>query len=139
MVGKEKLGSWNVGDITTRTGFSIVCFGAGQSPRGIRKEEARPDILDFDDIDTDEAVRNPDRVKEMWRWIEQAAIPTMSISGNRRIRFNGNIIAKYCCISEAIKQAKHVDIINIRDKSGKSTWDKNSEQHIDEVLQKLAG
>jgi hypothetical protein len=135
---QKKAGSWNVGDITTRSGFSIVCFGVGQSPRGIRKEEARPDILDFDDIDTDEAVRNPDRVKEMWRWIEQAAIPTMSISGNRRIRFNGNIIAKYCVITEAMKQAKHVDVINIRDKNGKSTWDKNSEQHIDEVLAEIS-
>lgn len=135
---QKKLGSWNVGDITTKSGFSIVCFGAGQSPRGIRKEEARPDILDFDDLDTDEVVRNPDRVKEMWRWVEQAAIPTMSISGKRRIRFNGNIIAKYSCITEAIKQAKHVDVINIRDKNGKSTWEKNSEDHIDEVLAEIS-
>lgn len=135
----QKLGSWNVGDITTRSGFSIICFGAGQSPRGTRKEEARPDILDVDDIDTDEEVRNPDRVKEKWRWVEQALIPTMSISGNRRIRFNGNIIANYCCITEAIKKAKHVDVINIRDKFGKSSWpEKNSEKHIDEVLNEIS-
>ncbi len=136
---QKKLGSWNVGDITTRTGFSIICFGAGQSPRGIRKEEVRPDIIDIDDIDTDEEVRNADRVKEKWKWIEQALIPTMSISGNRRIRFNGNIIAKYCCITEAIKKARHVDIINIRDKQGKSSWpEKNTETHIEEVLSEIS-
>lgn len=136
---QRKIGSWNTGDITTRTGFSIVCFGAGQSPRGIRKEEARPDIVDVDDIDNDEIVRNPDRVKELWKWVEQALIPTMSISGNRRIRFNGNIISKYCIITEAIKKAKHVDIINIRDNHGKSSWpEKNSEVHIDEVLNEIS-
>lgn len=135
----QKLGSWNTGDITTRSGFSIICFGAGQSPRGTRKEQSRPDILDIDDIDTDEEVRNPDRVKDKWKWIEQALIPTMSISGNRRIRFNGNIIGGYSCITEAMKKARHVDIINIRDKHGKSSWpEKNSEQHIDEVLNEIS-
>lgn len=136
---QRKTGFWNKGDITSRMGFGIYAIGAGQNPRGGRKDEARPDIIDIDDIDNDEETRNPERIKEKWNWIEKALIPTMSISGKRRIRFNGNIIAKYCCITEAMKIAKHVDVINIRDKNGKSSWiEKNSEQQIDEVLSEIS-
>jgi len=67
----------------------------------------------------------------------------MSVSGNYRILFNGNIIALDCCIKKAIEKATelkakgigHVDIINIRDKNGLSVWpEKNSEEDIDLFL-----
>ena len=52
---------------------------------------------------------------------------------------SGNIIAKDCCITRAGKLANSWDIINIRDKSGKSSWAaKNSEEHIDRVLSKIS-
>lgn len=96
-----------------------------------------------DDIDTDEECRNPERIKAKWKWLEEALIPTMSVSGRYRILFNGNIIAAECCITKAIEKAEelrkkgigHVDIINIRDKSGRSVWpEKNSEEDIDLFL-----
>jgi hypothetical protein len=135
---QQKLGSWTTGDITTTSGFSIMCFGEGQSPRGIRKESVRPDIIDFDDMDTDEAVRNIDRVNKTWKWIEKGVIPTMSVSGKRRIRFNGNIIAKDCIMVRAMAKAKHAEKINIRDAHGKSTWAKNTEEDIDYVLSEIS-
>jgi hypothetical protein len=136
---QKKTGSWEQGYFITKSGAGFVAIGAGQSPRGLRLEDMRPDILDIDDIDTDEDCRNPKIIKQKWEWIEQALIPTLSVSGNKRIRFNGNIIAKYCCITEAIKKADHVDIINIRDKNGKSTWpQKNSEDDIDYTLSKIS-
>jgi hypothetical protein len=132
---QKRIGDWNESLIITKTGFSIIAIGAGQSPRGLRLEDFRPDIIDVDDVDTDEECRNAKIVKQKWEWIEQALIPTTSVSGNRRIRFNGNLIAKYCCISEAMKKANHVDVINIRDKQGKSTWAaKNTEKDIDSIL-----
>jgi hypothetical protein len=52
--------------------------------------------------------------------------------------FCGNIIAKHCCITEAIKRADRVDVINIRDKKGRSVWpEKNSEADIDYILSKI--
>src|SRR5699024_102043 len=110
----KSIGDWSEHKFTTKTGFVIAAIGARQSPRGFKLEEARPDIIDIDDIDTDEECRNPEIIKKKWDWIEQALIPTVSISGNKRIRFNGNIIAKYCCITEAIKMADYVEVINIR-------------------------
>lgn len=130
-----KIGSWEVGEFTALCGCSFRALGAGQSPRGTRNESFRPDFILIDDIDTDEETRNPERIQKKWDWIEQALIPTVSVSGNYRIIFNGNIIAKDCCITRAIQKADHVEIVNIRDKNGVSSWkEKNSEEDIDKIL-----
>jgi hypothetical protein len=135
---QEKPGKWETGKFKTLKGVSFRAIGAGESPRGTRNEFARPDVILIDDIDTDKTVRNPEQVKKTWDWIERALIPTVSISGNWRILFCGNIIAKDCCITRAIEKADHTDIINIRDKFGKSSWpEKNSEEDIDRLLSKL--
>ena len=132
---QEKPGSWETGEFVTLSGCAFRALGAGQSPRGTRNESFRPDFIWVDDIDTDEECRNPERINKKWDWIEQALIPTVSVSGNYRILFNGNIIARDCCITRAIKKADQVDVINIRDKNGKSTWpEKNSEEDIDKIL-----
>jgi hypothetical protein len=127
--------TWEVGNFKTNGGKSFRAIGAGQSPRGTRNEEARPDIIVVDDIDTDEEARNQQRIDEKWKWIEKALIPTVSVSGNYLILFNGNIISKDSTIVKASKKASHFDVVNIRDKHGKSTWpQKNSEEDIDKIL-----
>lgn len=129
---------WEAGEFTTKSGASFIATGAGQSPRGTRKEEVRPDVIIFDDIDTDEECRNPEIIKNKWNWIEKSAIGTRSSSKPTTILFCGNIIAPDCCINRAIEMADHVDIINIRDKTGKSSWGKNTEENIDRVLSKIS-
>lgn len=140
---QKKIGMWESGEFTCRCGCSFRAIGAGQSPRGTRNKNFRPDLILIDDIDTDEECRNIDRINVKWKWLEEALIPSMSVSGNYRILYNGNIIATDCCITRAIKKAKelslkgigHVDIINIRDKNGCSVWaSKNSEEDIDLFL-----
>lgn len=131
------------GGIYARLGLFLPRHRSRQSPRGTRNKNFRPDFILVDDIDTDEECRNPERIKAKWKWLEEALIPTMSVSGRYRILFNGNIIAAECCITKAIEKAEelrkkgigHVDIINIRDKSGRSVWpEKNSEEDIDLFL-----
>ncbi len=132
---QETLGKWTAGEFVTRNGVAFKAIGAGQSPRGTKNEEVRPDVLLFDDMDTDEDCRNPEMINKRWRWIEDAAIGTRSISKGTLIMFLGNIIAKDCCVVRAQQFADHIDIINIRDKNGKSNWPaKNTESHIDRVL-----
>jgi len=129
------MGHWEDSEFTTVAGVSFRAIGAGQSPRGTRNDNFRPDMIIIDDIDTDEECRNPKIINDKWEWIEEALLATASISGSYRYIFNGNIIAKDCCITRAMKKAKHVDIINVRDKNGKSSWpEKNSEKDIDEYL-----
>jgi hypothetical protein len=130
---------WEMGDFVTRNACSFRAIGAGQSPRGTRNEAVRPDVIRVDDIDTDERCRNEKRVSDTWDWVEQALIPTVSVSGNVRIVFQGNLISKNSIIARASEKADHVDTINIRDKNGKSTWpDKNTEAHIDWLLSKIS-
>lgn len=136
---QESVGNWEAGEFTTRKGVSFRALGAGQSPRGTRKDEIRPDKINIDDIDTDEECRNPDRIINKVKWIMEALIPTRSISNPLSIVVNGNIIAKKCCVTELSKYADSHEIINIRDKDGNSTWlSKNSEAAIDRVLSTIS-
>ncbi len=136
---QKKIGSWESNEFKTRKGVSFRAIGAGQSPRGTRNDAARPDCILIDDIDTDEFCRNIELVKERVKWIEQALIPTRSISNGLLLIACGNIIAKYCCITEMGKKANKWEVVNIRDKEGKSTWpQKNSEANIDRVLSMIS-
>jgi predicted phage terminase large subunit-like protein len=128
-------GHWQAAEFTTLNGVSFRALGAGQSPRGTRNEAARPDVILFDDVDTDADCLNPEIIAQKWRWIEEAAIGTRSVSEQTTIIFCGNRIATDCCIARAMKLADHVDVVNIRDGRGQSVWpEKNSEAAIDRVL-----
>ena len=132
---QQSLGNWEAHEFKTRSGASFRALGAGQSPRGTRNDAARPDIILIDDIDTDQDCRNTDIIDDKIKWIEEALIPTRSISEPLMIIACGNIIAEYCCITEMAKKADRHEIVNIRDEHGNSTWPtKNTEEMIDRVL-----
>jgi hypothetical protein len=132
---QKNLGEWEAGEFITKGGAAFRALGAGQSPRGTRNEEVRPDVIVFDDLDTDEDCLNPDTIDKHWEWVTEAVIPTRSISEPLLTIWCGNIIAEDCCVVRAQANADHVDIVNIRDAEGKSTWpNKNTEEQIDRVL-----
>lgn len=134
---QQSLGNWEAGEFITKKGVAFRALGAGQSPRGTRNDAKRPDVILIDDIDTDELCRNETRVKERVKWIFEALYATRSISDPLLWIACGNIIAKFCCITEMGKRADKHDIVNIRDKDGKSTWpEKNTEELIDRTLSK---
>ena len=133
------LGSWTEDEFITRRKVAFRALGAGQSPRGSRNEAIRPDVFLVDDFDTDEDTRNPDTINKRWEWWEKALYPARSISAPTLVIFCGNIIARDCCVVRAGEIADHWDVINIRDKQGRSTWpQKNTEEHIDRVLSKIS-
>lgn len=136
--GEQKnLGQWEAGEFVTRGGASFRAIGAGQNPRGTNNDAVRPDIILIEDIDTDEECRNKQRIKDKVNWLFEGVYPTRSISEPLLWIACGNIIAKFCTITEMAKQADRHEIVNIRDEKGKSTWpQKNSEAQIDRVLSK---
>jgi hypothetical protein len=137
--GIQESGLWSAGEFVTRDGVAFLAVGAGQSPRGSRKDEVRPDGIIFDDIDTDEEVRNSERIDIKVNWCMEAVIGTRSISEDLLVIVCGNIIGKKTTITELRKYADHVSLVNIRDKHGKSTWpSKNTEEKIDRVLSKIS-
>lgn len=128
---QQKIGSWETGEFVTKGKNSFRALGAGQSPRGTRNEDIRPNIILIDDIDTDEECRNADIIKKKVEWIFGALFGTRSVSEACLIIACGNIIAKYCCITELAKKADKHDIINIVDNQNQSTWpQKNSDENI---------
>jgi glycerophosphoryl diester phosphodiesterase len=147
---QKNYGDWEEGDFATRDGAKFIALGAGQSPRGKKNENIRPDCIVISDFDTDESIRNPKTVEKNFKWIEEALIPTRSISIPLMVLVLGNIIAKTCCVTLAAKVADHHDIINIRMvnykkpdplndyKYGKSVWERNTEEMIDRVLSKIS-
>jgi hypothetical protein len=135
---QQNIGQWESEEFITKKGAAFRALGAGQSPRGTNNDSIRPDVILVDDIDTDEECRNPDRIKTKVSWLFEALYATRSVSKPLLWIANGNIIAKYCCITEMAKQADKHDVINIRDKNGISTWiAKNTEAFIDRVLSKM--
>lgn len=137
--GEQKnYGNWTDSEFITKQGISFRAIGAGQSPRGTRNEAIRPDVLLIDDFDTDEECRNSDIINQKTKWLYEAFMATRSISNPLLVIVCGNIIAKYCCVTELAKKADILDIVNIRDKEGKSTWpQKNSEAMIDRVIKMM--
>ena len=87
--GKQQtIGKWQESEFITQGGIAFRALGAGQSPRGARNGQARPDILLFDDVDTDADCLNPEIVAKKWRWIEEAAIGTRSVSSPTTINLS---------------------------------------------------
>lgn len=136
---QESVGNWTSGEFITKKGVAFRALGAGQSPRGTRNDAERPDVILIDDIDTDEEVRNPKRIDAKVDWVMEALYGTRSISNPLLLIAVGNIIGKKTTITELAKKADRFEIVNIRDKKGKSTWPlKNTEEMIDRVLSKIS-
>lgn len=136
---QEMPGSWKRGDFTTTQGVSFLAVGADQSPRGTRDEEVRPDKVIISDIDTDEDCRNSETIKKRWYWFEKAVFPTRSVSKDFQVIWLNNLIAKDSCMARAMKMADKVDIVNLEDKHGNSTWpEKNLPEHIARIKSKIS-
>jgi phage terminase large subunit-like protein len=129
-------GKWAAAEFTTLKGASFRGVGASQPPRGAKNEKnIRPDVILFDDIDTDSDCRNPEMINKTWKWIEEAAIGTRSVSKATTIIFCGNRIAVDCCVVRACKYADYVDEVNIKDADGNPSWpQKNTRENIERVL-----
>lgn len=136
---QEGRSKWEIGEFTTRKGVAFRAIGASQTPRGTRNDEVRPDVILLDDIDTDIEVRNPERITNKVNWTMEALYGTRSISNPLLFIVCGNIIGKRTTVTELAKKADVFEVINIRDKNGKSTWpQKNTEEFIDRTLSKIS-
>jgi len=84
--GKQmSMGSWTEGEFSTKEGVYFLACGRGQSPRGLRKREARPDYIVIDDLDDDELCRNERRVRELTDWVKEALFGALDVGRGRFI------------------------------------------------------
>lgn len=107
-------GNWEDGKFITKDGCSFRAIGSGQSPRGARNNEARPDYILCDDIDEDELCRNPRRLDQAWDWMQGALLGCFDIKGAGRFVVVGNIIASDSLVKRSCEVAddhEQIDII----------------------------
>lgn len=120
-----KAGSWADGEFRTTDGCMFVALGRGQSPRGLKDRAKRPDYIVIDDIDDDEMVRNPRRVKELTEWCLTALAGTMAM-GRGRFVLVGNRIAKTSVLAQIAERPNVFHTrVNALDKNGNPAWGEN--------------
>ena len=121
--GEQKnLGHWQDGEFTSQSGVKFLACGRGQSPRGLREREARPDYIVIDDLDDDELCRNEKRVNELTDWVKEALFGALDV-GRGRFIMVGNLISKTSVLANIAKtKGVHVSEIKAVDKDGEPVW-----------------
>jgi len=121
--GKQKnVGSWEEGNFITRDGCAFWALGRGQSPRGLRFKDLRPDYIAIDDIDDDELCRNEERVKELTEWLKEALFGALD-GGRGRFIMVGNMISNNSSLARiAATKGVRVSQVNILDRNSDVTW-----------------
>lgn len=115
-------GDWSDGRFVTAQGVAFFALGRGQSPRGVRYRENRPDYIVVDDLDDDELCRNPSRVNEMTDWVKEALYGTFGSKGGRFVMV-GNLISKTSVLANiAASKGVFLSKVNITDKNGEPSW-----------------
>lgn len=80
--------TWTESKKVLATGVVLQAKGAGQSLRGVKHHELRPDFVLIDDLEDEESTRTPAARQEMLRWLYKTLIP--ALAQGARIRFIGN-------------------------------------------------
>ena len=120
--GQKNLGHWQEGEFTSQSGVNFLACGRGQSPRGLRERESRPDYIVIDDLDDAEHCRNEKRVKELTDWVKEALFGALDV-GRGRFIMVGNLISKTSVLANiAASRGVHVSEIKAVDKDGEPVW-----------------
>ncbi len=135
--GKQyNAGSWEEGHFVTKQGVAFMALGRGQSPRGIRDRQNRPDYIVFDDIDDDQMVRNEDRVNKIYDWLLEAVLGSMDMGRGRFIGVGNRIHKKSITARFSKEKGVYHTTVNALDKKGQPSW---SEKYtIDEINEQIA-
>lgn len=137
--GKQKgSASWQEGEFKAANGVKFLACGRGQSPRGLRDRESRPDYIVIDDLDDDELCRNEKRVRELTDWVKEALFGSLDVGRGRFIMI-GNLISKNSVLANiSASKGVFVSVIKAVDKNGepiwRDKWTKEEAQHYREFV-----
>ena len=123
-------GNWSDGEFITKGGAAFYSLGMGQSPRGTKNEENRPDFILCDDLDNKKLSKNPQLVREYCEWIEEDLMGCFDGTPDRFLlvnnRFSKNSILarlhKTMCLDREPKEQWWHMRIDALDKNGEPTW-----------------
>jgi hypothetical protein len=116
------VGDWQEGEFVTRDGCAFFARGRGQSPRGLRKQENRPDYIVIDDLDDEELCRNERRVREMVDWVLEALFGALDMGSGRFIMVGNKIHKNAVLANIATRPGVFHTRVNALDKNGNPSW-----------------
>ncbi|KAA6331635.1 hypothetical protein EZS27_019785 [termite gut metagenome] len=127
-------GSWEEGEFVTKDGTAFFSRGRGQSPRGLRYRESRPDYIVIDDLDDDELCRNESRVRILTDWVKEALFGALD-GGRGRFIMVGNLIGKCSVLNNiAHSETVHLSRVEAINKEGIPVWtEKYSKKEMEEM------
>jgi predicted phage terminase large subunit-like protein len=134
---QRSFSSWEAGRFTTRGGATFRALGSGQSPRGARNQEQRPDIILCDDLDEDEMCRNPQRLDQAYEWMWGSLYGCFDITGQGLFVVIGNRIAKDSLMVRSIAKADYYEQINLLDDENKPSWSRYTLAECQYMIDKM--
>ena len=138
--GKQySAGHWLDGEFVTKDDCAFFALGRGQSPRGLRHRNYRPDYIVIDDLDDDEMSQNEDRVRKVSDWVKTALFGCFGAEGGRFVMV-GNLISKNSVLAH-ICEIKNVYVsqVNVLDKDGNPSWPEYWKQERIQEAQQFMG
>jgi len=78
--------TWNEAKVVLANGVVLQAFGRGQSLRGVKHLDSRPDFCFADDIEEEEHVRTPEARQETLSWFMSVVLP--ALNKGARVRVN---------------------------------------------------
>lgn len=119
---KYNAGNWQEGQFVTMDGVAFFARGRGQSPRGLRYRNRRPDYIVIDDLDDDELCENDRRVRKLTEWVKEALFGSFGAEGGRFLMV-GNLISKNSVLANiAASKGVFVTQVNVLDKNARPSW-----------------
>jgi len=90
--------TWSEGRIVLANGVAIQAFGRGQSLRGSKHLDWRPDLAFGDDIENEESVATPEAIEKCMRWLMSVVMP--ALDPNALVRINGTPLSPQAVIEQ---------------------------------------
>jgi hypothetical protein bfra3_16153 len=131
--------SWQSGEFKAANGVKFLACGRGQSPRGLRDRESRPDYIVIDDLDDNELCRNEKRVRDLTSWVKGALFGALDV-GRGRFIMVGNLISKTSVLFN-ISRTKGVFLSKIQavDKNGEPVWKEKWTKEEAQIYREFVG
>jgi phage terminase large subunit-like protein len=123
---QQTIGSWEDGKFVTKNDCAFFSLGIGQSVRGLRHRNNRPDYGVCDDLDTKQICKNPKRVREYANWVSEDFLGALNPVRNRFTMVN-NIFAPLTILTQLRDTKKGYTFIQLdaEDVNGNVTWAAN--------------
>lgn len=127
LFGDQKSSPWSMDELQLANGVKIQAVGAGQSMRGKKHNDERPDCAAIDDLEDEENINTEEARRKLDRWLTGTLLPALHPTKGK-VRFIGtaihpkSLIIKKCADPEW--KSKIFPIINIDVDTGqeKSAW-----------------